>query len=69
MTNTFTSAQLDTLRNGYAHIERASVDHLPKFRALLADCGNEAIKQLIGARINFVSKLAVNEAVRRGIAA
>lgn len=67
MTTTFTAAQLATLRTEYAPLQRVSVDHLPRFRALFDKCSDAALKQLAGAKINFVSKLAVNACVRRGL--
>ena len=64
---TFTTDQLAQLRTEYAKVRRASADNLVKFGAIFDACSNDALKQLAGAQIGFVSKLALNECARRRI--
>jgi hypothetical protein len=63
----FSESEIIVLRNSFASIETASVDSLPKFRAILDGCDNQALVQLATSNIKFVSKLAINECVRRCI--
>jgi len=66
--NTFSPAQLAALRTAYAPIKTAGVEHLPRLHKLFDQCSDDALLQLVRARINFVSKLALNAAMRRGLA-
>lgn len=61
----FTLSELTTLRNQFAGINAVNPDRLADFRKIFDGCGNDAIKQLAIANIKFVSKLAINECVRR----
>lgn len=67
MRTTFTLSELTTLRNQYASLETAPVSCLPKFRALFDGCTDDGLRQLATANIKFVSALAVNACVRRGL--
>jgi hypothetical protein len=63
----FSKSQINALRKAYADKATAPISVLPKFRALFSKMPNKAILQLVTARIKFVSPLALNEAIRRGI--
>jgi hypothetical protein len=67
MTTTFSTEQIETLRNEYAKIERVGIDALDKFRALFSKCDDNTLIALSKAKINFVSKLAINACVRRNL--
>lgn len=64
----FSPSQLNQLMASFCHIQTASPDCLPKFHAIFDACDDAALTQLANAGIKFVSKLAVNACVRRGIA-
>lgn len=63
----FTTAQLDTMRREFARISTVQPGRLPDFHRMLAKLGDPALVQISNARIKFLSKLAVNEATRRGL--
>ena len=63
----FTTAQLNELRADYAKIERVSTENLPKFHQVLNCMTDDMLVQVAGAKVNFLSKLAVNECVRRNL--
>jgi hypothetical protein len=63
----FSPEQINTLRASYGAIKTVSIDALPKLRAIFDGCEDAALKQLATAKINFVSGLAVNACVRRGL--
>lgn len=67
MNGTFSQQQLEALRADYAKVKRASPENLHRFHAIFQGCSDTALKQLAGAGIGFVSKLALNECVRRRI--
>ena len=67
--STFTPDELNQLRAQWNKVNTVNPDHLGRFRKLLAECADEALKQLAGANIKFLSKLAVNACLRRGIGA
>lgn len=66
-TASFTKAQINRLRDAYAKFDTAPVSILPKFHALFAKLDDEQLKLVAQAGIKFVSKIAVNDCVRRGI--
>lgn len=66
-TTKFSDKQLDELRKAYGPIKTVPTSALDGFRKMFADCSPEALLQLCYAKINFVSKLAVNAAIRRGL--
>ena len=64
----FTASQLNQLRAAYAGIKTVAPSHLSRFHNIIDGCPNEAaLLQLVNAKINFVSKLARNAAIRRGV--
>ena len=68
MSDHFTPDMLTKLRSAYAGIDRVAPHHLPRFHAIIDGCPNEAaLRQLVEGNIKFVSKLARNAAVRRGL--
>jgi hypothetical protein len=60
MIQTFTAAQIATLRAEFAAITTVNPDRLDAFHAIFDGCSNAALAQLAAAQIKFVSKLAVN---------
>ena len=44
-----------------------SVDRLPQLRSMFDNMQNETILQIAKGKINFLSRLAVNDCIRRGI--
>lgn len=58
---------IDTLRTQYSQLNKISFDAATKIRQLLKQSSDEFILQLIEAKINFISKMAINQAVIRGI--
>lgn len=67
MNTQFSVAQIETLRAEFAGIQTISVDRLPQLRSMFGKMQDETILQVAKAKINFLSKLAVNDCVRRGI--
>lgn len=63
----FTLAQLAFLRRRFAEIKTVNPDRLTQFHQMFSGCGNRALRQLAGANIRFLSALAANACVRRGI--
>lgn len=63
----FTAKQIEILKAEFAPINTVNPDHLPRFHAIFAACSDSGLKQLATAGIKFLSKLAVNACVRRGI--
>jgi hypothetical protein len=64
---TFSLSELATLRAQFAGINTVQPERLSDFRAIFNSCYDDAIQQLASANIKFVSKLAVNELIRRGL--
>lgn len=64
---TFTTEQIETLRTEYAKINRVHPDKLEGFRKIFAKCEDSTLISLAKARIKFVSLLAVNACIRRGL--
>lgn len=58
---------IDTLRAQYGQLNKISFDAVTKIRQLLKQSSDEFILQLIEAKIKFISKMAINQAVIRGI--
>lgn len=67
MQATFTTEQIETLRAEYGKIERVHPDRIHDFRALFSKCDDTTLITLAKAKIKFVSLLAVNACVRRGL--
>lgn len=64
---TFSLSELAALRAQFAGINTVEPERLSDFRAIFDGCYDDAIRQLVSANIKFVSKLAVNEMIRRGL--
>jgi len=65
--DTFTADQINTLRAEFAGINTVNADRLSDFHKIFDGCSDDALKQLTGASIKFVSSLAINAARRRGV--
>jgi len=65
--NTFTADELTILRNKLAKIDAVHPDRLPEFHSIFDRCEEPALIQLARAKIKFLSALAANECIRRGI--
>lgn len=66
MRTKFDEEELSRLRDAYADIKVISIDHLPRFHRLFEQCSTDALRQLVNAKINFVSRLALNALIRGG---
>lgn len=64
---TFAAHQIAALRSQFANIRTVSTDRLPQFHAILSKMTDAQLLQVADAKIAFLSSLARNEAVRRGI--
>jgi hypothetical protein len=64
---TFTTAEIEVLRSEFSKLNTVNTDRLSCFRKIFSDCGDKAIRQLSEARVKFVSSLALNECIRRGL--
>ena len=69
MIASFSTEQISQLRDAYGRIKRADPQNLLHFHSIFTECTDAGLKQLAGARISFVSKLALNECIRRGMRA
>lgn len=65
----FTQEQIETLRNEYNKIEAMPLEYASRFCETVAKGSDETILQLSDAGIKFVSRIAKNEAFRRGLVA
>jgi hypothetical protein len=63
----FTVSELTVLREGFARIKTVNPKRLTQFHQIFDGCGDRALRQLAGANIRFLSKLAANACVRRAI--
>lgn len=61
----FTAAELQKLREEFGAIQAVNPDRLEDFRRIFAGMSDATLKQVAGAEVKFLSKLAQNEAVRR----
>ena len=66
----FTASHLETLRNEYAKIDRVdpSFEAYDKMKKLLDAMTDDQLSQVRRADIKFLSSLATNRCVRRGLA-
>ena len=64
----FTTEQLSQLQAEFATINTVNPERLEEFHAMFAKCTDDMLKQLIAAKIKFVSRLAINACRRRGVA-
>jgi len=63
----FTTEQITQLKEKFSTIERIDPDkYLERFRSILASMNSETLDQVVSDGIKFVSKLAINEKIRRG---
>jgi len=65
MRTEFTASELAQLKAAYSSIDKVCVERITGFHKILGACDDKAISQLICANIKFVSKLAINERIRR----
>lgn len=63
----FSTSQIEKLRASFDRIEYFDVSKLPDVRQLLSTMSDDAVKQVIEARVRWLSAMAINEAIRRGI--
>lgn len=63
----FTAAELQKLREEFGAIQTVNPDRLEDFHRIFAGMSDATLKQVAGAEIKFLSKLALNEVARRGI--
>lgn len=62
----FTADQISQLKDNFSKVERVDPEkHLGRFHAILSAMDSETLEQVIFAGIRFVSKLAINEKMRR----
>lgn len=59
MTTTFTAEQLNALRDGFAGVDSIPLDKVSKFQTMMDGLGADALAQVAGARIKFLSPLAL----------
>jgi hypothetical protein len=63
----FSSSELTFLRKRFGALQTIHPDQLPEFHRIFSCSGDRALRQLAGANIRFLSALAANACVRRGI--
>jgi hypothetical protein len=65
----FTQDQLNKLRDSFKKIETIDPESETylKLRKKIEDMSPETLKQIISAKIKFLSSLALNTAIRKGI--
>lgn len=63
----FSKKQLSTLREKFAGFKTLPVSSLAEFHRIFSHGSDNVVKQLSEANIKFVSKLALNELIRRGL--
>ncbi len=61
------SAQIETLREAFGGLERMSDAHYNRLVAILDRASDEALLAAYNAKIAFVSTLAFNRCLRRGL--
>jgi hypothetical protein len=64
----FSNEQIETLRAQFAGIATVNPDRLSEFYSIFDKCTDKALIQLAKAGIRFLSKLAMNDCARRGVA-
>jgi len=60
---------IETLRSEFAGIKSVSFENAKKLTDFLNKTNDDFIVELIHAKINILSRLAINHAVRRGLIA
>jgi len=63
----FTDSQIKVLREEFAKIQTVNADRLGDFHETFDKMTDKQLVQIAKAEIKFLSKLAVNACVRRGI--
>jgi len=66
-TNTTHTAAIETLRAEFAGIKLVSMENGKRLTETLNKASDEFIMELLTAKINFISRLAINHASRRGL--
>ncbi len=61
------SAGIEKLRSEYSKLSTFPMSHHSRFRALFSKADDKTIKILADAKIKFVSVMAINEMMRRGL--
>jgi len=69
MSNTNHTAAIETLRTELAGIKLVSIENAKRLTETLNQASDEFIMELLTAKINIVSRLAINHASRRGLLA
>jgi hypothetical protein len=69
MSNTNHTAAIETLRAELAGIKMVSIENAKRLTETLNKASDEFIIELLTAKINIVSRLAINHASRRGLIA
>jgi hypothetical protein len=67
MSNANHTAAIETLRAEFAGVERISIENAKRLSEILNKASDEFIMELLTAKINIVSRLAINHASRRGL--
>jgi hypothetical protein len=67
MSNTNHTASLETLRAELTGIKLVSIENAKRLTETLNKASDELIMELLTAKINIVSRLAINHASRRGL--
>jgi hypothetical protein len=67
MTNN--TAAIETLRAQLDGVEKVSIENAKRLTEALNNATDEFIMEILTAKINFVSRLAINHASRRGLLA
>jgi len=67
MSNTNNAAAIETLRAELAGIKLLSIENAKRLTETLNKATDEFIMELLTAKINIVSRLAINHASRRGL--
>jgi hypothetical protein len=67
MSNTNHAAAIETLRAELAGIKLVSIENTKRLTETLNKASDEFIMELLTAKINIVSRLAINHASRRGL--
>lgn len=67
MSNLFTNAQIQVLKEEFGKLNTVHPDRLPDFHKMFDKMDDNQLLQVARAQIKFLSKLAVNACVRRGL--
>lgn len=67
LTDNFSAEQIARLREEFGKIETVNPDRLPEFHAFFDSMADHVLAQVAGAGIKWLSSLARNECMRRGV--